>query len=61
MLIKAKKKIAKYAPKARAPAYQQIINAINNITNIKQKKVAQFLSRKKIRNFLARLNINKSA
>ncbi|MTF62102.1 putative DNA-binding transcriptional regulator, partial [Klebsiella pneumoniae] len=52
---------AEYAPGARAPAYRQIINAIDNMTDIEQEKVAQFLSREGIRNFLARLDIDESA
>ncbi|WP_284143165.1 YfeC-like transcriptional regulator [Escherichia coli] len=48
-------------PRARAPAYRQIINAIDNMTDIEQEKVAQFLSREGIRNFLARLDIDESA
>ncbi|HIF7518351.1 YfeC-like transcriptional regulator, partial [Escherichia coli] len=41
--------------------YRQIINAIDNMTDIEQEKVAQFLSREGIRNFLARLDIDESA
>ena len=58
---KTEKRIAEYAPGARAPAYRQIINAIDNMTDIEQEKVAQFLSREGIRNFLARLDIDESA
>ncbi|HAY9739708.1 TPA: putative DNA-binding transcriptional regulator, partial [Shigella sonnei] len=35
--------------------------AIDNMTDIEQGKVAQFLSREGIRNFLARLDIDESA
>ena len=61
MLMEAEERIAEYAPGARAPAYRQIINAIDNMTDIEQEKVAQFLSREGIRNFLARLDIDESA
>lgn len=61
MLMEAEERIAEYAPRARAPAYRQIINAIDNMTDIEQEKVAQFLSREGIRNFLARLDIDESA
>ncbi len=42
MLMEAEERIAEYAPGARAPAYRQIINAIDNMTDIEQEKVAQF-------------------
>ena len=45
MLMEAEERIAEYAPGARAPAYRQIINAIDNMTDIEQEKVEQFLSR----------------
>ncbi|MCX0053588.1 YfeC-like transcriptional regulator, partial [Escherichia coli] len=61
MLMEAEERFAEYAPGARAPAYRQIINAIDNMTDIEQEKVAQFLSREGIRNFLARLDIDESA
>ena len=61
MLMEAEERIAEYAPGARAPAYRQIINAIDNMTDVEQEKVAQFLSREGIRNFLARLDIDESA
>ncbi|WP_113403752.1 MerR family transcriptional regulator [Escherichia coli] len=61
MLMEAEERIAEYAPGARAPAYRQIINAIDNMTDIEQEKVAQLLSREGIRNFLARLDIDESA
>ena len=48
MLMEAEERIAEYAPGARAPAYRQIINAIDNMTDIEQEKVAQFLSREGI-------------
>ncbi|MTG41871.1 putative DNA-binding transcriptional regulator, partial [Klebsiella pneumoniae] len=35
--------------------------AIDNMTDIEQEKVAQFLSREGIRNFPARLDIDESA
>lgn len=61
MLMEAEERIAEYAPGARAPAYRQIISAIDNMTHSEQEKVAQFLSREGIRNFLARLDIDESA
>ncbi len=36
MLMEAEERIAEYAPGARAPAYRQIINAIDNMTDIEQ-------------------------
>ena len=45
MLMEAEERIAEYAPGARAPAYRQIISAIDNMTHSEQEKVAQFLSR----------------
>ena len=61
MLLEAEEPLAEYAPGIRTPAYRQIISAIDNMTHSEQEKVAQFLSREGIRNFLARLYIDESA
>ena len=61
MLLEAEEPLAEYAPGIRTPAYRQIISAIDNMTHSEQEKVAQFLSREGIRNFLARLDIDESA
>ena len=58
MLLEAAEPLAEYAPGIRTPAYRQIISAIDNMTHSEQEKVAQFLSREGIRNFLARLDID---
>ena len=60
MLLEAEEPLAEYAPGIRTPAYRQIISAIDNMTHSEQEKVAQFLSREGIRNFLARLDIDES-
>lgn len=61
MLLEAEESLAEYAPGMRTPAYRQIISVIDNMTHSEQEKVAQFLSREGIRNFLARLDIDESA
>ncbi|CTV62726.1 putative regulatory protein [Escherichia albertii] len=60
MLLEAEEPLAEYAPGIRTPAYRQIISAIDNMTHVEQEKVAQFLSREGIRNFLSRLDIDES-
>ncbi len=62
MLMEAEERIAEYAPgSARAPAYRQIINAIDNMTDIEQEKLRNFCHVEGIRNFLARLEYDESA
>lgn len=61
MLMEAEERIAEYAFGARALAYWQIINAIDNMTDIEQEKVAQFLLREGICNFFACFDIDELA
>ncbi|QMI06008.1 YfeC-like transcriptional regulator [Citrobacter sp. RHB25-C09] len=56
----AEEPLAEYTPGARSHAYRQIVDAIENMSVVEQEKLALYLSREGIRNFLARLGIDES-
>ncbi|POT59946.1 hypothetical protein C3432_04380 [Citrobacter amalonaticus] len=59
-LYQAEETLAEYNHVVRSHAYRQIMDAVENMTSAEQEKLAMFISREGIRNFLARLGINES-
>lgn len=56
----AEEPLAEYHAAARSHACRQIIDAIENMSETEQERLAIFLSREGIRGFLARLGIKES-
>ncbi|WP_420244006.1 MerR family transcriptional regulator [Citrobacter sedlakii] len=56
----AEEPLADYHPGARSHAFRQIVDAVENMSETEQEKLALFLSREGIRRFLARLGIEES-
>lgn len=59
-LYQVEEPLAEYNHVVRSHAYRQIMDAVENMTSAEQEKLAIFISREGIRNFLARLGIDES-
>ncbi|TMX24922.1 putative DNA-binding transcriptional regulator, partial [Salmonella enterica subsp. enterica serovar Typhimurium] len=52
---------ADYTPQVHSQPFRQILDAVEKMSPVEQEKLALFLAREGIRNFLARLDIDESA